>query len=61
MIICDRCGCKHAKYNVFIGDKKGDLCSDCLKKYDDLSKILNDIERDFMRAKFTTIKHIDFV
>ena len=60
MIICDRCGGKNAKYNVYIGDKRSDICSACLKKFDDISQVLSDIERDFMKGKFTSIKHIDF-
>lgn len=59
MIICDRCGNK-ASFDTFVNGQKHDLCKSCYNKLDELHKTFNDIEGDFMKKTFTSIKHIDF-
>ena len=58
MRICDRCG-GPAIYSVYIAGKNQDLCKSCNKKYEELSKVFNDIERDFMEKRINGLTSLD--
>ena len=58
MRICDRCKMPDPMYhNVYVGGRGRDLCEPCNKELEELEKVFNSIECNFMKNK--TLKHID--
>lgn len=59
MRICDRCGCPDPTYhNVYVGGRGHDMCAICNKDLEELEKVMNSMEKTFMKNK--NLKHIDF-
>ena len=60
MRICDRCGCPDPKYhNVYVAHKSCDMCERCNKELEKLEKVMNSMEKTFMKNK--NLKDISFI